>query len=77
MISRIMKAIRSLEAFCKKGDAEHEDCFREEFEDEAFESGEFKGVRFTRTNDGKYADQRLEAHWKKWVGLKISDDMAI
>jgi len=41
--------------------------YRDEFESEALASGDFKGVRFTRLDDGKYADPRLESEWVSWL----------
>lgn len=48
----------------------HQECEeleREAFERHAFASGDFKGVRFTRLKDGKYADARLESEWREWL----------
>lgn len=49
---------------------EFEETQREEFERQAFASGDFKGVRFTRLKAGDYADAGLDAAWREWLELQ-------
>lgn len=46
---------------------EYEEALRERFEQKAFASGQFKGVRFTRSKEGNYLDARLEAAWQECI----------
>lgn len=73
----MMFVIRRIIEAAKANKAELEESYRDEFETEAFASGEFKGVRFTRLSDGKYADDRLESTWRAWVKRAIQISMTI
>lgn len=65
----MFKAIKETVETIKKtfSKESREELYRDEFETEALASGEFKGIRFTRLDDGKYADANLEAAWRTWV----------
>lgn len=54
-----------------------EESFRDDFEREALYSGDFKGIRFTRTTDGKYANALLETAWRDFVTREIWESTAI
>ena len=54
-----------------------EESYRDDFEREALYSGDFQGVRFTRSEDGKYVNARLESTWRDWVTREIWEATAI
>lgn len=51
--------------------------YRDEFESSAVASGEFKGIRFTRSSDGRYVDERLQESWVTWRENKKTIDYSI
>jgi len=50
--------------------------YRDDFEAEAFASGEFKGVRFTRNKNGTYQDPRLQKRWESYLSMMMAIDNA-
>lgn len=54
-----------------------EEPYREEFERKMLESGEFKGVRMTRDEEGRYINPRLEKAWRAYVSFEVSTDTAV
>lgn len=53
-----------------------EDQNREDFEDEAFASCEFKGIRFTKNGNGTYKDERLQKRWEAHLSMAKAIDNA-
>ncbi|MBS4081352.1 MULTISPECIES: hypothetical protein [Pseudomonas] len=57
-------------------DKSTEEQHREDFEDEAFASGEFKGIRFTKNANGEYKDERLQKRWEAYLSMAKAIDNA-
>lgn len=73
MLKAIKDTFAAIKSACNT--EAREELYRDEFEAEALASGEFKGVRFTRLEDGKYADAGLESSWRIYVreAMQIDD----
>lgn len=74
LFNHIVEAYKKASGRCSQ---DFEEDHRDKFEREAFASGDFKGVRFTRTPGGEYANARLETTWKDWIAHQRWLAMAI